>query len=164
MKEQENTHHYLTFHIDSEWYAIEVLNIEEVLEYQHITRVPKMPEFMRGVINVRGNVVPVVDLRYKFGLTVTEPSVDTSIIVLEVNFAGDTIRIGTIADSVEEVVEISAEQIEPTPKIGTKLDTDFIEGIGKINERFVVILDTDKIFTTQDIGKVTEKTAALDSE
>ncbi len=164
MQEQRNTHHYLTFQLDSEWYAIEVLNIEEVLEYQHISRVPKMPAFMRGVINVRGNVVPVVDLRYKFGLTITEPGVDTSIIVLEVSLAGDTIRIATIADSVEEVVEISAEQVEPTPRIGTKLDTDFIEGIGKLDERFVVILDTDKIFSTQDIGKVTEKAAALDSE
>ena len=133
------------------------MKIEEVLEFQAITRVPKMPEFMRGVINVRGNVVPVVDLRYKFGLTIAEPSVDTSIIVLEVSLAGETIRIGTIADSVEEVVEISPEQIQATPKIGTTLDTDFIEGIGKINEKFVVLLDTNKIFTTEDIGKVSEK-------
>ncbi len=163
MEAQKNTNHYLTFHLDSEWYAIEVMKIEEVLEYQQITRVPKMPDFMRGVINVRGNVVPVVDLRYKFGLAVSEATVDTAIIVLEVELEGQMIRIGTIADSVEEVAQISPEQIEPAPKIGTTLDTEFIEGIGKIDERFVVILHTDKIFTTEDIGKVREKVAESDS-
>jgi len=159
-KEMKKTHQYLTFQLDTEWYAIEVSRIEEVLEYQLITRVPNMPESMRGVINVRGNIVPVVDLRYKFGLTLSEVTVDTSIIVLEVALGDETLRIGTIADTVEEVVEIAPEQIEPTPKIGTKLDTDFIEGIGRINEKFVVILNTDKIFTTEDIGQVAESAAA----
>lgn len=155
----KNTHQYLTFQLDGEWYAIEVARIEEVLEYQPITRVPKMPESMRGVINVRGNIVPVVDLRQKFGLAFSEATVDTCIIVLEVAVEGETIRIGTIADTVEEVVEIAPEHIEPTPKIGTKMDTYSIEGIGKIGEKFVVILDTDKIFTTEDIGQVVEPAA-----
>ncbi|HKK66294.1 MAG TPA: chemotaxis protein CheW, partial [Clostridia bacterium] len=119
----KNTHQYLTFQLDREWYGIEVSRIEEVLEYQPITRVPKMPESMRGVINVRGNIVPVVDLRQKFGLAISEVTVDTCIIVLEVAAEGETIRIGTIADTVEEVVEIVPEQIEPAPKIGTKMDT-----------------------------------------
>ena len=155
----KNTHQYLTFQLDREWYGIEVSRIEEVLEYQPITRVPKMPESMRGVINVRGNIVPVVDLRQKFGLAISEVTVDTCIIVLEVAAEGETIRIGTIADTVEEVVEIVPEQIEPAPKIGTKMDTYSIEGIGKLDAKFVVILDTDKIFTTEDIGQVAEPAA-----
>ncbi len=155
----KNTHQYLTFQLDGEWYAIEVSRIEEVLEYQSITRVPKMPESMCGVINVRGNIVPVIDLRQKFSLTTSDATVDTCIIVLEVVVEGETIRIGTIADAVEEVVEIAPEQIEPTPKIGTKMDTYSIEGIGKIEEKFVVILDTDKVFTTEDIGQVAEPVA-----
>ena len=155
----KNTHQYLTFQLDREWYGIEVSRIEEVLEYQPITRVPKMPESMRGVINVRGNIVPVVDLRQKFGLAISEVTVDTCIIVLEVAAEGETIRIGTIADTVEEVVEIAPEHIEPTPKIGTKMDTYSIEGIGKLDAKFVVILDTDKIFTTEDIGQAAELAA-----
>jgi len=155
----KNTHQYLTFQLDREWYGIEVSRIEEVLEYQPITRVPKMPESMRGVINVRGNIVPVVDLRQKFGLAISEVTVDTCIIVLEVAAEGETIRIGTIADTVEEVVEIAPEHIEPTPKIGTKMDTYSIEGIGKLDAKFVVILDTDKIFTTQDNGQAAELAA-----
>ena len=159
MPNGKRTHQYLTFQLDTEWYAIEVSRIEEVLEYQAITRVPKMPETMRGVINVRGNVVPVVDLRYKFGLTISEATVNTCIIVLEVVIESETIRIGTIADTVEEIVELGPDQIEPTPKIGTKLNNDSIEGIGKVEEQFVVILNTDKIFTTEDIGQVAEPAA-----
>src|SRR6056297_2490105 len=151
---QAHSQHYLSFQLDTEWYAVEVLKVEEVLEYQHITRVPKMPDFMLGVINVRGSMVPVVDLRYKFGLKISDVTVDTCIIVLEVKLRHDSIRIGIIADSVEEVVEIGPEDIEATPKIGTKLNTEFIEGIGKKNGSFVVILDTDKIFTVDDIEKV----------
>ena len=154
--DQGRTNQYLTFTLDEEWYAIEVSKIKEVLEYQTITRVPKTPQFMCGVINVRGGVVPVVDLREKFGLDIAEATVDTCIVVLEVNVDGETIVIGTIADTVEEVVEIPPDQIEPTPKIGTKLDTEFIEGIGKMNETFLIILDIDKIFTTEDISRVAE--------
>jgi purine-binding chemotaxis protein CheW len=150
------TNQYLTFTLADEWYAIEVSMIKEVLEYQTITRVPKTPSFMRGVINVRGGVVPVVDLREKFDLPIREPTVDTCIVVLEVSVDDETIVIGTIADVVEEVVEILPENIEPTPKIGTKLDTEFIEGIGKMDEKFIVILDINKIFTTEEIHQVSE--------
>ena len=152
-----NTNQFLTFTLADEWYAIEVSMIKEVLEYQTITRVPKTPSFMRGVINVRGGVVPVVDLREKFDLPIREPTVDTCIVVLEVSVDNETIVIGTIADVVEEVVEILPENIEPTPKIGTRLDTEFIEGIGKMNEKFIIILDIDKIFTTEEIHQVTER-------
>jgi len=155
----DTTNQYLTFSLSDELYALEVSKVKEVLEYQPITRVPKMPESMRGVINVRGNIVPVVDLRQKFGLAISEVTVDTCIIVLEVAAEGETIRIGTIADTVEEVVEIVPEQIEPAPKIGTKMDTYSIEGIGKLDAKFVVILDTDKIFTTEDIGQAAELAA-----
>lgn len=153
----DRTNQYLTFTLAEQWYAIDVSMVKEVLEYQTITRVPKTPSFMRGVINVRGGVVPVVDMREKFELPISEPTVDTCIVVLEVSVDEETIVIGTIADVVEEVVEILPENIEPTPSIGTKLDTEFIEGIGKMDDKFIIILDIDKIFTTEEIHQVSER-------
>ena len=138
---------------------MEVSKVKEVLEYQAITRVPKTPDFMRGVINVRGGIVPIVDLRLKFGLPAQEQTVDTCIIVLEIAIENETITVGTIADNVHEVVEIQPEEIEPTPKIGTRLDTDFIEGIGKNNDRFLVILNIDKILTSEEITSMADQAA-----
>ena len=151
------TNQYLTFSLSDELYALEVSKVKEVLEYQTITRVPKTPEFMRGVINVRGGIVPIVDLRLKFNLPAKERTVDTCIIVLEIALNNETITVGTIADNVHEVIEIQPDQIEPTPRIGTRLDTDFIEGIGKHNERFIVILNIDKILTAEEITSMADQ-------
>ncbi|MCF7948970.1 MAG: chemotaxis protein CheW [Spirochaetia bacterium] len=155
----DTTNQYLTFSLSDELYALEVSKVKEVLEYQPITRVPKTPDFMRGVINVRGGIVPVVDLRLKFDLPAQEQTVDTCIIVLEISIENETITVGTIADNVHEVVEIQPEDIEPTPKIGTRLDTDFIEGIGKNNDRFLVILNIDKILTSEEITSMADQAA-----
>ena len=155
----DTTNQYLTFSLSDELYALEVSKVKEVLEYQAITRVPKTPDFMRGVINVRGGIVPIVDLRLKFGLPAQEQTVDTCIIVLEISIENETITVGTIADNVHEVVEIQPEEIEPTPKIGTRLDTDFIEGIGKNNDRFLVILNIDKILTSEEITSMADQAA-----
>ncbi len=159
-----NTNQYLTFTLGDEHYAIEVSKVKEVLELQPITRVPKTPAFMRGVINVRGGVVPVLDFRLKFDMPQTEPTVDTCIIVLEVALNDETITLGAIADSVQEVVELPPEEIEPTPKIGTSLNTDFIEGMGKYRENFIIILNIDKVFTAEEITAVAETKQKGESE
>jgi purine-binding chemotaxis protein CheW len=107
---------------------------------------------MRGVINLRGSVVPVLDMRLKFGMTITERTVNTCIIVVEVSFDGDTMVIGALVDSVQEVFELEPDQIEPAPKIGTQLKTEFIKGMGKRDEQFIIILDADKVFSSEELS------------
>lgn len=145
------TEPYLTFQLDEEIFAVEVFRVREVLELNKITKVPRMPDFMSGVINLRGSVVPVIDLRLKFGMTKTEKTIDTCIIVLEIEIDGENIVIGTLADSVQEVFEIDPENIEPAPKIGTRLKTEFIKGMGKREEVFLMILDINKIFSSEEL-------------
>lgn len=145
---------YLTFKLADEVFALDVAKVREILEFTAINKVPQTPEFMRGVINLRGGVVPVIDLRLNFGMTCTEQTVNTCIIVVEVNLDNELIVLGVLADSVQEVVEMEPENIEPAPHIGTKLNTDFIKGMGKINDNFVMILDIDKVFSYQDLAMV----------
>jgi len=145
---------YLTFKLADEIFAIDVAKVREILEYTSITKVPQTPEFMRGVINLRGSVVPVVDLRLKFGMEPTEQTINTCIIVVEVTIEGDTTVLGALADSVQEVVEMEPEQIEPPPHIGTRLNTDFIKGMGKHDENFIMILDIDRVFSEQEMAAV----------
>jgi purine-binding chemotaxis protein CheW len=147
---------YLTFTLDDEVFALDIGKVREVLDFRSITRVPKTPEFMRGVINLRGSVVPVVDLRLKFGLTRTEQMAHTCIIIVEVAVDGETAVLGALADSVEEVLDLGADHIEPAPKIGTKLNTEFIKGMGKQNDHFIIILDIDKVFSTDELALVQE--------
>lgn len=148
---------FLTFEIGDEHYAVEVMGVREVLEIGNLTRIPKMPDYMRGVINLRGSVVPVVDLRMKFGMTQTESTLDTRIIVLEVTVMNDEIVIGALADKVNEVIEISRDQIEAAPKIGTRLKNEMIKGVGKRENQFVIILDVEKIFSAEDLEQIIEK-------
>lgn len=140
---------YLTFKLADETFALDVAKVREILEITNITKVPQTPDFMRGVINLRGSVVPVIDMRLKFGMSPTEQTVNTCIIVVEVSLDGDTIVLGALADSVQEVVEMEPEKIEAAPHIGTKLNTDFIRGMGKVDSRFVMILDIDKVFSSE---------------
>jgi len=142
---------FLTFILDKEVYAFDIARVREVLDSEDITKVPKMPEFMRGVINLRGKVVPVVDLRLKFGLTETEQTVDTCIIIIDVTLDGETTVLGAMADSVKEVLNLKNEQIEDAPKIGTRLDTEFIKGMGKKDEEFIIILDIDEVFSSDSL-------------
>mgnify|MGYP006434630425 CR=1 FL=1 len=154
------TSQYLTFTLADEQYAVQVYDVKEVLEYTTVTRVPRTQEFMRGVINLRGSVVPVIDLRLKFGMGETEKTIDTSIIVMEVEINGDSVTVGTLADSVQEVINLDEAQIEPSPQIGTRIKTDFIRGIGKQDERFIIILDIDRIFSEEEISMVVEEAVA----
>ncbi len=142
---------YLTFKLQEEIFAVDVANIREILDFTSVTKVPKTPEFMRGVINLRGSVVPVVDMNLKFGMPRTEKTVNTCIIVMEMNMDGETIVLGSLADAVQEVLELEPDQIEPAPKIGTKLNTEFIRGMGKHNEQFIMILEINKIFNFDEI-------------
>jgi purine-binding chemotaxis protein CheW len=147
---------YLTFKLDEETFALDVAKVREILDFTDITKVPQTPDFMRGVINLRGSVVPVVDMRLKFGMSRTDKTVNTCIVVVEVATEGETLVLGALADSVQEVIELESAQIEPAPKIGTKLRTDFIRGMGKHNGKFIMILDIDKVFSSDEITLVQE--------
>lgn len=149
------TQQYLTFTLDEEVFAFDVAKVREILDLTTVTKVPQTPEFMCGVINLRGSVVPVMDLRLKFGMTPTQKTVNTCIIVVEVAVGGDKIVIGALADSVQEVIDLEPEQIEPPPKIGTKLNTDFIRGMGKHGGQFLMILEIDKVFC-DDLDDIAE--------
>ncbi|MGD0229117.1 MAG: chemotaxis protein CheW [Syntrophorhabdales bacterium] len=146
------TEQYLTFRLEDEVFGVEVAKVREILDYAPITKVPRTPDFMRGVINVRGSVVPVLDLRLKFGMTKTEQSVDTCIIVLEIALEGEIVILGALADSVQEVIELEPGQIEPAPRIGGRIRTDFIKGMGKREQAFIMMLDIDKVFSLDDMG------------
>ena len=146
---------YLTFKLGEEIFAIDVSKVREILEFTSITKVPQTPEFMRGVINLRGSVVPVIDLRLNFGMACTEQTVNTCIIVVEVILDGEVVVLGALADSVQEVVEMEPDHIEPAPHLGTKFNTDFIKGMGKIDNEFVMILDIDKVFSSEGIAVAT---------
>ncbi|BBA69669.1 chemotaxis protein CheW [Geobacter sulfurreducens] len=146
------TRQYLTFKLDDEVFAVDVAKVREILELTSITKVPQTPQFMRGVINLRGSVVPVVDLRLKFGMSETAPTVDTCIIVVEVAHEHETLILGALADSVQEVFEMEPGQVEPAPRIGTKLNTDFILGMGKHDGQFIMILDIDRTFTSDELA------------
>jgi len=147
---------FLTFTLNREIFAIQVANVREVLDLAEITVVPRTPKFMRGVINLRGRVVPVVDMRIKFDLPAVQDTVDTCIIVVEVNFDDEKMVIGALADSVEEVFELGEEEIEPPPSIGSSLDSEFIRGMGKLGEKFIVILDIDKVFSVDELAMATD--------
>ena len=152
---------YLTFTLAKEQYAVSVSKVMEVLEYTNITKVPRTLDFMRGVINVRGSVIPVIDLRLKFDMDEAERTIDTSIIVMNVDVGDESVTLGTLADSVQEVISLDPSSIEPAPQIGTKINTRFISGIGKQNDRFIIILDIDAVFSDQEIAAVTgEQTLA----
>ncbi len=150
---QEATQH-LTFKLDEEVFAVDISKVREVLEYSAVTKVPQTPEFMKGVINLRGHVVPVVDLRLKFGMSEAEKTVNTCIIIVEVSVDEETAVLGALADSVQEVHDFEADQIEPAPKIGTRLKTEFIKGMGKRDDQFIMILDINKVFSSDELAVV----------
>ncbi len=150
----EQTAQYLTFRLGEEVFALEITQVREVLDYTPITRVPRMPEFMRGVINLRGSVVPVVDLRLKFAMSATERTLNTCIIIAEVAIEGEHTLLGALADSVQEVIDLGPGQIEPPPRLGTSINSQFIRGMGKRDEGFVIILDVDRVFSGNELSLV----------
>ncbi|SDL47919.1 purine-binding chemotaxis protein CheW [Maridesulfovibrio ferrireducens] len=143
---------YLTFTLNKDIYALDISSVREVLELTPITRIPRTPTFMRGVINLRGHAVPVVDMRLKFGMSKTEDTINTCIIIVEVLFDGDSTVMGALADSVREVIEFTEDMIEEPPRMGTTIKTDFIRGMGKQDDDFVIILDINKILSVEELA------------
>jgi purine-binding chemotaxis protein CheW len=161
-KKKSNT--YLTFNLNDETYALDVLKVREVLENSSTTKIPQTPPFMRGVINLRGSVVPVIDLKLKFGMEKTENQITTCIIVTEIKINNDEIVLGMIADSVQEVINLYLNDIEPPPAIGNRINNQFIEGMGKHDENFIIILNIDNIFNEDEINLVTKAGKTENSE
>jgi len=145
---------YLTFTLGAEDFAVEIGKVREVLDYPPITRVPRLPEYLRGVTNLRGSVVPVVDMRLKFGLSAIERGVDTCVIIVDARMEDEVVTMGCLADSVQEVIELSSDQIEPPPHMGTNIDTEFLRGMGKLGDRFLMILDIDKVLSATELADV----------
>jgi purine-binding chemotaxis protein CheW len=158
--------HYITFRLGDELFAIHVVQVREVLDMSVITRVPKAPSYLRGVVNVRGSAIPVVDLRTKFGLSATPDTVDTRIVVLELSLDGETVIVGGIADSVHDVIELEPSQIEDAPRMAMRWRADLVHGMGRRGDEFVIILDIDKVFSSDEVAQIGPLTpgarAALD--
>jgi purine-binding chemotaxis protein CheW len=148
------TRQYLTFKLGDEVFATDVAKVREVLDFTAITKIPRTPDFMSGVINLRGNVVPVVDLRLCFDMSKTEKTVNTCIVVVEMLVEGESTVIGALADSVEEVIDLEPDQIQPPPRIGTQIRTEFIKGMGKRDAQFIMILDIDRVFSAEELSAV----------
>jgi purine-binding chemotaxis protein CheW len=150
------TARYLTFRLGDELFAINVFKAREVLDLSHITRVPTAPGYLRGVVNVRGNAIPVVDLRAKFGLPQAADTLHTRIIVMELQVDGEPIVVGGLADAVHEVLELEPHEINDPPSLGLRWRTDLILGMGRRDDRFTIILDIERVFSTEDLVALAE--------
>ena len=148
---QRDDSQYLTFLLGGEMFAIGILNIKEIIEYGQVTEVPMMPGFIRGVINLRGRVVPVVDLSVRFGRERTTVNKRTSIVILEVGTDGERQDIGVVVDAVSEVLAIPGSEIEPPPAFGARIRSDFISGMGKVAGRFVIILNVGNMLSVEEM-------------
>ena len=145
---------YLTFKIGDEVFASHVAHVNNILEVTRITKVPKTPDYMKGVINLRGSVLPLIDTRIKFGMPPTEFTSNTCILVLDIQVQKDLVKLGILVDSVQEVIEIDEKDILPPPNIGMNINTDFINGMFKMEDEFIMILNMDLIFSTEDLANL----------
>lgn len=145
---QNETSQYITFKLGDELFAIDVAHVREVLEVTQITKMPTAPGYLRGVVNVRGKAIPVIDLRMKFGLPSADDTVHTRIVVMEVDVDGTLTEVGGIADSVHEVIEFEPGHIHPPPRIAVQWRSDLIRGMGRRGEDFIIILDTVAVFAS----------------
>jgi len=157
MESQKNeSESYLTFKLGEEEFGAHVSQVLNILEMTRITEVPQAPDYMKGVINLRGMVLPVIDTRIKFGMTETEYTHNTCIVVMDIEMEGDTIHLGAIVDEVLSVVEIEDSQIEPPPSLGNQYQSDFILGMAKIEDQFVMLLEMKRIFSSEEIAGLAE--------
>jgi purine-binding chemotaxis protein CheW len=145
---------YLTFKLAEEEYGLEILKVQEIIQMQAVTKVPRTPDYVRGVINLRGKVIPVVDLRKKFNLDASKDTEKTCIIVVQIAHGDSKVTMGIIIDEVKEVLDIKGENIEETPSFGASIETEFILGMGKIGSSVKILLDIDKVMSIQDINAV----------
>ncbi|WP_317898012.1 chemotaxis protein CheW [Aurantibacillus circumpalustris] len=152
----EATKSFLSFKLAEEHFAIEVMKIMEILEVPKITKVPHAPDFLKGVVNLRGGVLPVIDARTKFGMQSIDMTVDTCILVLSIELNEETITVGALVDSVSEVFEMEEKHIQPSPSIGSKYNADFIQGMIKEKDQFMMLLDIDKVFSSEELEAIIE--------
>ena len=155
---------YLTFTLGGEMFAVAILNVKEIIEYGSVTEIPMMPGFIRGVINLRGAVVPVVDLSCRFGGKSSQVARRTCIVILELEQEDQRHDLGIMVDAVSEVLDIARADIEPPPSFGAKIRTDFISGMGKVNGKFVIILDADRVLSVEEIAMLTQISEAGGAE
>jgi len=145
---------YLTFCLADEIYGLPILKVQEIIRLMKITRVPKAPDFVLGVVNLRGKVIPIINMRLKFGLKTAEDTELTCIIVVEVVQKGIAITLGVVVDEVSEVRNLAAEQLSKTPPMGASVDTEFILGLGRLENNVVMLLDIDKAFSYQELSSI----------
>ena len=150
--DEEGQNQYLTFFLGGEMFAIPILNIKEIIEYGSLTTVPMMPEFIRGVINLRGSVVPVVDLAVRFGRKAGDVTRRTCIVIIEIESGDEKQDVGVVVDTVNEVLEIPRNEIEQAPSFGAKIRADFIRGMGKIDGKFVIILAVNYVLSIDEMA------------
>lgn len=161
---EQETGSYISFMLGDEYFAINVAKVLNILQLVQITKVPTAPDYMKGVINLRGTVLPIIDIRMKFGMDPIEYKRDTVILVLNVEIDGEVVNAGILVDSVKEVFELQKAEILPPPGIGSKYKSKFIDGIYKMSdEKFVMLLDIDRIFSTDEIVMMQESTESQES-
>ncbi|MDA3892015.1 MAG: chemotaxis protein CheW [Salinivirgaceae bacterium] len=162
----ENVSTFLTFKLGKELFAVNVSKVLTILEMKPITKVPNSPDYLRGVINLRGQVLPVIDMRIKFGMEATEFTQNTCINVLNITIDNEKVQLGILVDTVDQVLEIRDEEIEESPTIGTKYKTEFIQGMYRLDDGFIMLLNIDLIFNTSEllIAKEIENSDGLKSE
>jgi purine-binding chemotaxis protein CheW len=148
---EQDVHQYLTFLIGSEEYAISLLKVKEIIEYDVVTEIPKTPEWVRGVINLRGNVVPVIDLAVKFRLPASVAGKLTCIVITEVECEGEPTVMGIMADAVRQVIDLKPEDIEVPPSFGTRVKVDYLLGMARSGKKFCLLLDTEKVLSTEEL-------------
>jgi purine-binding chemotaxis protein CheW len=163
-QELEEQQQYLTFMLSGETYAISILRIKEIIQYGSLTEVPRMPDFIRGVINLRGAVVPVIDLSARFGKPPTPVGRRNCIIIIEVALGAETQNVGVMVDAVNAVLEIPDSEIEPAPTFGANIRADFIAGMGKINGKFVIILNIQQVLSMDDMATLATVGSASHAE
>lgn len=155
---------FLTFSLGKESFALNVDHVEKILEFQQVTEVPKSPEFMLGVFNLRGEVIPLIDTRVKFGMPRTEVTASTCVLVITIDIEGETVKLGAVVDSVKEVVKYNASDILPIPSVGKKSKAEFLNGVLKINDQFTLLLNADKIFSVDEIVELKAENFELEAE
>lgn len=161
MSTEDSTLQYLTFSLGDEVFAMDIRTVREIIQHAAMTVVPLMPNFVRGVINLRGAVVPVIDLQSRFGRATTVVGKKTCIVIFDASSDGEKMELGLMVDSVSEVIEIESEQIEPPPQFGTSIQRDFIRGMGKVDGDFIVILEPERALNIDDMAQLAEKTATV---
>lgn len=150
-KEQDNSAQYLCFVLDNEEYGVEILRVQEIRSWEPVSRIPNVPSYEKGVVNLRGSIVPIIDLREKLGIKFTEYTPLTVVVVLQINDDNKVRTMGVVVDSVSDVITLDKTKIQVTPDFGTRISNEFINGLVSVNERMVILLDVDKLLKLEEL-------------